>query len=73
MVLLVHGEDDDMVPFDDARRLLAAGPMGRVQLLALPGRHDPTEALQTEQSRLVMFLISSLGYGPQSPEEAAGG
>lgn len=24
-VLLVHGEDDDTVPFDDARRLLAAG------------------------------------------------
>lgn len=72
-VLLVHGEDDDMVPFDDARRLLAAGPMGRVQLLALPGQHDPTESLQTEQSRLLMFLISSLGHGPQTPEGGAGG
>jgi dipeptidyl aminopeptidase/acylaminoacyl peptidase len=55
-VLLVHGEDDDMVPFDDARRLLAAGQVGRVQLLAVAGRHDPSEALQADQSQLVSFL-----------------
>lgn len=55
-VLLVHGEDDDMVPFDDARRLLAAGQAGRVQLLAVAGRHDPTEALQADQSQLLSFL-----------------
>lgn len=55
-VLLVHGEDDEMVPFDDARRLLVAGQQGRVQLLALPGRHDPTEALQTEPTQLLAFL-----------------
>lgn len=59
-VLLVHGEEDDTVPFDDARRLLAAGRQGRVQLLAVAGRHDPSEALQTEQSRLLVFLNSSL-------------
>ena len=34
-VLLVHGKDDDMVPFDDARRLLTAGPAGQVYLLAV--------------------------------------
>lgn len=72
-VLLVHGEDDDMVPFDDARRLLAAGTTGRVQLLALPGRHDPTEALQTESAQLVEFLIRSVGRKPQIPESVAGG
>lgn len=71
-VLLVHGEDDDMVPFDDALRLLAAGQNGRVQLLALPGRHDPTEALQTESPQLLAFLISSLGRRPQTPAGAAG-
>ena len=59
-VLLVHGEDDDMVPFDDARRLLAAGQQGRVQLLAVPGRHDPSEALQTESSHLLAFLKDQL-------------
>ncbi|MCF8160590.1 MAG: alpha/beta fold hydrolase, partial [Polaromonas sp.] len=60
-VLLVHGEDDDMVPFDDARRLLAAGQEGRVQLLAVPGRHDPSEALRTEQLHLLAFLKEQLG------------
>jgi dipeptidyl aminopeptidase/acylaminoacyl peptidase len=60
-VLLVHGEDDDMVPFDDARRLLAAGQEGRVQLLAVPGRHDPSEVLQTEQLHLLAFLKEQLG------------
>lgn len=59
-VLLVHGQDDDMVPFDDARRLLAAGQEGGVQLLAVPGRHDPSEALQTEQSHLLAFLQDQL-------------
>jgi fermentation-respiration switch protein FrsA (DUF1100 family) len=72
-VLLVHGEDDDMVPFDDALRLLSAGQNGRVQLLALPGRHDPTEALQTESPQLLAFLISSLGRKPQTSEGVAGG
>lgn len=59
-VLLVHGEDDDIVPFDDALRLLAAGQKGRVQLLAVPGRHDPSEALQTESSHLLSFLKNQL-------------
>lgn len=60
-VLLVHGEDDDMVPFDDAKRLLAVGQPGRVQLLAVAGRHDPTEALQTEPSQMLAFLKGQLG------------
>ena len=59
-VLLVHGLDDDLVPFDDARRLLAAGSTGQVQLLAVAGRHDPMEALQAEQSQLVGFLRAQL-------------
>ena len=59
-VLLVHGLDDDLVPFDDARRLLAAGSTGQVQLLAVAGRHDPIEALQAEQSQLVGFLRAQL-------------
>ncbi|MDP2677486.1 MAG: alpha/beta fold hydrolase [Rhodoferax sp.] len=55
-VLLVHGEEDEMVPFDDARRLLAAGQQGRVQLLAVPGRHDLSEALAIEQSQVLAYL-----------------
>lgn len=59
-VLLVHGKDDDVVPLDDARRLLAAGPAGQVQLLTVAGRHDPIEALQAEQQQLVGFLRAQL-------------
>lgn len=59
-VLLVHGSDDDLVPFDDARRLLAAGPVGQVQLLSIAGGHDPIEALQAEQRQLVGFLQAQL-------------
>lgn len=59
-VLLVHGEDDDMVPFDDARRLLAAGQPGQVQLLPVAGHHDPSEALQTEHSKLLVFFAEHL-------------
>lgn len=60
-VLLVHGVNDEMVPFDDARRLLAAGQPGRAQLLTVAGRHDPSEALQTEPSQLLAFLKRQLG------------
>ena len=62
-VLLVHGQDDDVVPFDDARRLLAAGPAGQVQLMTVQGRHDPIDALQAEQMQLVEFLQGQLAPG----------
>lgn len=60
-VLVVHGQDDDMVPFGDALRLLGAGKPGQVQLLAVSGQHDPTDALQASQSRLLAFLAEHLG------------
>ena len=59
-VLLVHGEDDDLVPFEDARRLQAAGQAGRVQLLAVAGRHDPSLSLAADQSLLLAFLKRQL-------------
>jgi dipeptidyl aminopeptidase/acylaminoacyl peptidase len=55
-VLLVHGRDDDLVPFDDARRLLAVGVADKVQLLPVAGRHDPSAALQADQALLLAFL-----------------
>jgi fermentation-respiration switch protein FrsA (DUF1100 family) len=73
-VLLVHGESDDMVPFDDACRLLAAGHPGKVQLLPVAGRHDPTEALQAEQSQLLVFLTKHLDPAgtPAKPPDPTG-
>ena len=45
-VLLVHGTDDELVPMEDARRLLAAGRAGVVSLIEIAGKHDPGDALQ---------------------------
>lgn len=53
--LLVHGLRDDTVPFDDARRLLAAaGP--DVRLLAVDADHDLSSAMSTAHDTIVEFL-----------------
>jgi len=67
-VLLVHGMDDEMVPFDDARRIQAAGVVGRVELLAVPGRHDPSDALQDHLPQILDFLHRALRTGVQPSE-----
>lgn len=59
-VLLVHGSDDELVPFADAQRLLAAGPAGRVQCLRVKGGHDPSAALEAHLPALVGFLQRAL-------------
>lgn len=58
-VLLVHGTEDDTVPFDDAVRLLAAGRSGQVRCIAIPGGHDPSESLDAHLHELVAFLHTS--------------
>lgn len=55
-VLLVHGTQDEMVPFDDARRILDAARPGVATLMAVPGRHDPSDALHEELPQIVDFL-----------------
>ncbi len=62
-VLLVHGTDDQTVPFDDARRLHAAGLPGTVSCLAVPGGHDPSDALEEYLPQLVAFLQQSFAAG----------
>ena len=59
-VLLVHGMDDEMVPFEDAKRIQAAGAAGRVELLAVAGRHDPSAALVHHLPVLAVFLRRAL-------------
>lgn len=63
-VLLVHGMDDLMVPFDDARRLQAAGLPGTVACLAVPGGHDPSDTLEEYLPQLVAFLQQSCAAAP---------
>lgn len=59
-VLLVHGREDEMVPLDDARRLLAAGLTGSVQLLEVAGQHDLSTALDQHLPEITDFLQQAL-------------
>ena len=60
-VLLVHGTDDEMVPFDDASRLQAASLTQVVDCIAVPGKHDPSDALDEHLPQVVEFLQHSFG------------
>jgi len=64
-VLLVHGSDDELVPFANAQRLLAAGHAGRVQCLRVSGGHDPSASLVAHLQALVDFLQQSISETPQ--------
>jgi uncharacterized protein len=59
-VLLVHGRNDEMVPLNDARRLLAAGRSRSVRLLEVAGGHDLREALDEHLQEITDFLRQSL-------------
>ena len=59
-VLLVHGTQDQLVPFADAQRLHAAGQPGQVQCLAVRGGHDPSEALEAHLPALIGFLQQAI-------------
>jgi len=69
-LLLVHGRDDDTVPFDDALRLQAAAPPG-AQLLGVPGDHDLREALVDHEAQLLGFLAEALRDRVQVTEGSA--
>jgi uncharacterized protein len=60
-VLLAHGRDDATVPFDDAQRILAAGLKAkrRVQLLALEGGHEVSDALLQREGVMLQFLAQA--------------
>jgi dipeptidyl aminopeptidase/acylaminoacyl peptidase len=55
-VLLVHGTDDEVVPFGDALRLVEAGRAGTVQLISIQGGHDPTDRAGDYLQELIDFL-----------------
>jgi dipeptidyl aminopeptidase/acylaminoacyl peptidase len=59
-VLLVHGTEDETVPFADAQRIQAAGRPGMVRLMGVAGRHNPSDALEDELPRIVDFLQRAL-------------
>jgi dipeptidyl aminopeptidase/acylaminoacyl peptidase len=66
-VLLVHGCDDELVPFSNVHRLLAAAPAGLAQCLRVAGGHDPSAALQAHLPDLVGFLQQAFLPAPSKP------
>ena len=58
-VLLVHGTNDKVVPFEDARCLQAASLQGTVQCLRVAGGHDPSQAIEEHFPQLIEFLQRS--------------
>ncbi|MGM0516760.1 MAG: alpha/beta hydrolase [Pseudomonadota bacterium] len=61
-VLLVHGQDDPIIPAADAERLHAhRGPTPAI-LHLLPGGHDLSEHMDTQFPVLRVFLKKALGF-----------
>ncbi|MFC7411246.1 alpha/beta hydrolase family protein [Hydrogenophaga atypica] len=59
-VLLVHGRQDEAVPFSDAERLAEAAwdAGGYVRILAVDGPHDLREALEPHAHEIIDFLAA---------------
>lgn len=66
-VLLVHGMEDETVPFDDARRLQAAARHERVRCIPVSGGHDPSEGLEEHLPELVQFLQQACATADNDP------
>jgi dipeptidyl aminopeptidase/acylaminoacyl peptidase len=60
-VLLVHGEDDEIVPIDEARQIFAARGETPVELMTVSGDHESFADLERHMGRLVAFLGRVLG------------
>lgn len=59
-VLLVHGEDDEVVPIDEARQIFAARGDTPAELLTLAGDHESFADLEHHVGRLTAFLQRTL-------------
>jgi len=66
-VLLVHGVDDEVVPFNDAQRLQNAGRAGTVECVAIRGGHDPSAFSADYQAPLINFLQRSFLIPQNTP------
>ena len=59
-VLLVHGRDDETVPVDDARRIVARCRASQMRILEISGAgHDSTDQIQRYAGEPVRFLDTS--------------
>ena len=59
-VLLVHGDQDQTVPIEDARRIAAAADPGRARLFVVTGAgHDSVDQIEAHADELLAFLGSA--------------
>ena len=63
-VLLVHGEDDDVVPLADARQIFGARAHAAVDLVVLGGDHESYADLEQHIGKLVEFLRAARAPPP---------
>ena len=59
-VLLVHGEDDEVVPIVEARQIYAARGDTPVELMTIAGNHDSFADLEGHIDQLTDFLQRAL-------------
>lgn len=62
-VLLVHGEDDEVVPIAEAQRIFAARGDTPVERMSVAGDHESFADLEHHMARLVDFLDRALAAG----------
>lgn len=58
-LLLIHGEEDEIVPVCDSRRILAVASQ-RAELMLIPGGHDEFAALDHHFNALARFLHDAM-------------
>ena len=63
-VMLIHGQEDEIVPLADAEAIHAAGTPGRVQLLAVAGSHDDYGDIERSLAVVTDFLSAAFSESP---------
>lgn len=64
-IMLVHGEDDAMVPVEDARRLFRAAGRANACLYLVAGRHDEFDEVGKHAGQIIGFLDRVAGAASQ--------
>jgi fermentation-respiration switch protein FrsA (DUF1100 family) len=65
-VMLVHGDDDEVVPVDDSRELADLHPAS--QLIVVPGgTHSDLAAFEPYFPEVMDFLVAHLGVPSRDP------
>ena len=68
-MLLVHGREDDIIPFTESRALARAAPEGQADLFVIDGfSHVNPDAAQADQGQLLRAVYRLLEMRDAEPE-----